>query len=183
MSKILKRTAPFIALFMIGCTQPSLEMEQDPANLPEIDQKEENMPMDHANMDHGNMADSGEKVMMDHGGMDHEHAVLELQQGDTFPTVDLVVHKDPMAGWNLQLKTTHFEFAPERASTDHVDGEGHAHLYIDGEKITRLYSEWYHVGSLSTGTHEVRVNLNANDHAAFTVNGEEIEDTETIVVE
>ena len=176
MSTIRHRIAPFAALLMIGCSQP-------PADTGEIAPKSDEMAMDHANMDHGSMDHGGEKVVMDHGSMDHEHAVLELQQGDTFPTLDLVIQEDPMAGWNAQLKTTHFTFAPERASTDHIDGEGHAHLYINGEKITRLYGEWYHIGSLPTGENEIRVNLNANNHAAFTVNGEEIEDSVTIVVE
>ena len=36
------------------------------------------------------------------------------------------------------------------------------HLYIDGEKITRLYGNWWHVAALTEGTHELMVEISAN---------------------
>ena len=46
---------------------------------------------------------------------------------------------------------------PPCDGTEHVDGEGHTHLYIDGEKITRVYSNWYYLGKLEPGEHTIRV--------------------------
>ena len=70
---------------------------------------------------------------------------------------------DAMAGVNLQVVATGFRWAPEHASGQAVEGEGHAHVYVDGKKVGRLYGEWMHL-SLPTGRHEVRVSLNGNDH-------------------
>lgn len=64
---------------------------------------------------------------------------------------------------------------------EHYPGEGHAHLYVDGQKIARLYGKWYHIEELSPGQHEITVTLNANDHREYAVNGENIS-TSTIVV-
>lgn len=111
------------------------------------------------------------------------HTAIEVGSEPNPPTVQLVVHKDPKAGWNLQVKTAHFRWAPERASTTHVIGEGHAHLFIDGKKITRLYGEWTHLPALRPGTHTIRVTLNANTHEDYTVNGAPIAATQTVTVE
>lgn len=81
--------------------------------------------------------------------------------------VALAVTPDPMKGHNLVLRTRAFRFAPERASTAHRAGEGHAHLYVDGVKRTRLYGPAYYLGDLTPGRHVVRVTLNANDHRDF----------------
>ena len=113
----------------------------------------------------------------------HGHGdVLNVAEGLPVPTVDIEVLKDPMSGWNLRVDTTNFEIVPENASTDHVDGEGHMHLYVNGEKITRLYSSWYHLGELKPGEHEVVVNLSSNDHAIMAVDGDVIDARVTVVV-
>lgn len=110
----------------------------------------------------------------------HSHEPIELGTTDSVPTVSLVVLKDPVGGWNAHVSTTNFRFAPEHASLNHISGEGHAHLYVDGQKIARLYSEWFHIASLSAGTHKITVSLNANDHAPFVVNGQPLEASVTV---
>lgn len=70
---------------------------------------------------------------------------------------------DPMAGANLHVVATGFRWAPEHASGPAVAGEGHAHVYVDGTKVGRLYGEWMHL-DLEAGRHEIRVSLNGNDH-------------------
>jgi len=99
------------------------------------------------------------------------------------PTIKLSVLKDPMSGWNAKIEVEHFRFAPERASQDHVEGEGHAHLYIDGIKVNRLYSEWYHLGKLASGNHTVRVSLSSNDHRDLTDGGDVLADTVNVQVD
>jgi hypothetical protein len=88
---------------------------------------------------------------------------------------------DPLMGVNVVVETTGFRWAPERASGDHVDGEGHAHLYVDGEKVGRVYGEWLHL-QLEPGAHEIRVTLNGNDHRDYLVDGEPVEATVTVEV-
>lgn len=128
-------------------------------------------------MEHGHSMD--ESMPHEHGTMQHGKIIAEAPQ----PTIDLIVHEDPVAGWNLQLKTENFTFAPTQAGFDHEAGKGHAHLYIDGAKITRLYGEWYHIPSLETGTHQIKVTLNSNNHDELTTSKDEvIMDTEIIEV-
>ena len=98
------------------------------------------------------------------------------------PQVTLTVEPDSMAGWNLQLETTNFTFAPERVNRASVVTEGHAHLFINGEKITRLYGSWYYIPSLPAGEHELRVELNGNGHETLTAEGQPIGATVKIEV-
>ena len=136
--------------------------EQVPVEMPEIDSHGHNLP-------HG------------HG---HMHGTLVLPEGGPIPRVDLIVRNDPSGGWNLRIITGNFTFAPEGVSRGHVSGEGHAHLYIDGDKITRIYNEWFHVPEewLSPGAHEFRVTLSTNDHREYVYTGSVISDREVIVV-
>lgn len=109
------------------------------------------------------------------GGSDHHtHAGFEIPEGEPVPTIELAASEDPVSGWNLQLITTNFEFAPHRAGREVVLGEGHAHLYVDGEKRDRIYGPWYHLRDLTPGRHTIEVTLNSNDHAAYQVGGKTI---------
>jgi hypothetical protein len=104
---------------------------------------------------------------------------------DGHPTGDLelqvTAEPDAKAGVNVRIETDGFTWAPEHASGAHVDGEGHAHLYVDGEKLGRVYGEWLHL-SLDPGSHEIRVTLNGNDHADYLVEGAPVEATVTVEV-
>ncbi|MBF2072951.1 MAG: hypothetical protein IGS50_04200 [Synechococcales cyanobacterium C42_A2020_086] len=117
----------------------------------------------------------------DHGtmhGEDHEHGTLEVAANQPVPAVTLIVHPDSRRGWNLEVQVENFRFAPEHvnaAST--TTTEGHAHLYINGAKITRLYGNWYYLSDLPPGRHEITVSLNANGHEALTHNGRPIQST------
>ena len=126
---------------------------------------------------HGDHGDAG------HNHSGHNHGSLEVSEKDQIPTVTLTVLKDPMSGWNAKVVVDHFRFAPENASQDHVSGEGHGHLYIDGVKINRLYGEWRHLGKLTAGSRAVMVSLSSNDHRDLTHNGQVISDTVRIQVD
>lgn len=112
----------------------------------------------------------------------HHHDALTVPAQQPQPSVDLIVHPDAVQGWNLELKVTNFTFAPERINTASNPQEGHAHLYINGQKITRLYSTWYYLSDLEPGQHQIKVTLNANGHEALVSQDQPVEDTETITV-
>ena len=117
-------------------------------------------------------------------GSQHDHGrSVEVADGEPVPTIAIEVTADPVEGWNLHVLTTDFEIVPENVSTAHIDGQGHMHLYIDGEKVSRLYGEWHHIGPLAPGEHEVRVELSANDHSAMAVNGKIIDATAVVVAQ
>jgi len=108
------------------------------------------------------------------GDKSHGRELIEVEDLGKAPGLAILVNKDPVAGWNLELVTENFEFAPKAAGFDPVPGEGHAHLYIDGRKVARLYGRWHHIPELEPGKHKVVVTLNANNHSGLSVNGEEI---------
>ncbi len=100
-------------------------------------------------------------------------------------SVKLKATEDPMGGYNLFAKTKKFTWAPEHVNAEHKKWEGHAHLFIDGVKITRMYGPYfylgaYYLGSLAPGEHEVTVGLNTNEHSAYVHKGVPVEDSVTI---
>lgn len=128
-------------------------------------------------------------------GHDHDHNVAEttaddhahkhgqaqvIPEGESAPTVDIVLHKDAMSGWNLEVVTTNFTFSPETVNLDNETGQGHAHVYVNGEKLARIYAPWMHIGSLPAGSPTVSVSLNENDHSPLSV-GDKPLSAETVI--
>jgi hypothetical protein len=114
----------------------------------------------------------------------HDHgSSVAVAEGLPVQAIAIDISEDPVEGWNLRIDTTDFRIVPENVSTTHIDGEGHMHLYVDGEKVSRLYGEWHHIGALTPGEHEVRVELSANDHSAMAVDGDIIDATAVIVAQ
>lgn len=111
----------------------------------------------------------------------HHHGTIEIPTGDPVPTVSLIIHPDAVRGWNLEIQTTHFRFAPEQVNQANQPNVGHGHLYINGERMARIYGNWLHLPQLPAGLTEITVSLNANGHEAFTYQEQPIQ--ATVVVE
>jgi hypothetical protein len=105
--------------------------------------------------------------------MQHPHSKYEVAL-ENAPKVELVVTEDAKSGYNIKILTTDFIFTPESVNGENVIGEGHAHLYVDGEKVGRLYSPYYHYDGSFEGTKTFSVTLNANDHGEYAIDGEVI---------
>lgn len=112
------------------------------------------------------------------------HTAYLVPSGSPVPAIDISVTKDIKSGYNLQINTKNFSFTPEKSSQEHVVNEGHAHLYIDGIKITRVYSESLYIPEdwLTPGENTIVVSLNTNDHMEYTYENQPISDSETIVM-
>ena len=119
---------------------------------------------------HDHAAHDGHETAAGHAAGLHDHATPHSLPPSSAPTVDMALTPDPVSGWNLHVATENFNFAPERAGQEHVSGEGHAHVYVDGDKIARLYGPWMHIPSLSGGA-TVEVTLNGNDHRPLALGG------------
>ena len=117
------------------------------------------------------------------GVASHAYGIVEVSEDMPLPTIDLEISPDAVAGWNLHLVTENIEFAPEYASTEHYPGQGHAHLYVNGKMMARLYGKWYHIPKLPYGNNQITVTLNSNDHNAYAVKGEILSDSTIIKVE
>lgn len=129
--------------------------------------------------------DTDETISMETDADSHSHSEDSHSHSETYevgdaaliPSVELMVMEDEKSGWNVTLTTENFTFTPENVNGEHVDNEGHAHIWVDGEKLARIYSESYHIDDLGEGEHEISVTLNTNKHADYTVDGETIMDT------
>ena len=101
-------------------------------------------------------------------------SVHEITQA-TAPKATLDIQKDPTGGFNVQVVTSNFVWRPEMASMQHVPGEGHAHVYLDGRKIMRIYNEWFHLNtyqfSTRAGEQLLSIEFVGNDHAPYTIQG------------
>ena len=136
---------------------------------------------DHAHTEDG--PDGQDQMPMDDGaGGHHDHDESMEVDYQPVPTIELRTHLDPMSGVNLEVVTTGFTLAPERASTDPVDGEGHFHIYVDGVKLRRLYSHWAHIDLTEPGDYEIRVEMSANNHATLAVNGTKLDATAVVTI-
>lgn len=114
--------------------------------------------------------------------MHHNEGTYMVPENSPAPSVKVFLEKDTKAGYNLHIETQNFTFTPENVNKENVMNEGHAHIFINGEKVGRLYGNWYHIKSLPMGKVYVTVNLTANNHATYVVNGVEIADTVTVSV-
>lgn len=101
----------------------------------------------------------------------HDHTARRpLPEGVSPPSLTLEAKADAVGGYNLQIIAPGFVFSPERIDQESDAFEGHAHLYINGRKVGRLYGPWAHLpmSLFAPGDNEVRVSLNDNLHQAWT---------------
>jgi len=124
-----------------------------------------------------------EEMSMSHSMSTTLHTHERMEAGEPLPKIWLEVLPDPKSGYNAHITLEHFVFAPERASQGFVAGEGHAHIYVDGIKINRVYGEWYYLGTLAPGEHDITVRLSTNDHKELVHQGEPIEARAMVYVE
>lgn len=115
---------------------------------------------------------------------EHAHTQIDLAGNpiQELPSISMEIFKDKMGGYNLHFILHNFKFTPENVNKNTLYNEGHAHLHINGEKVGRIYGEWYYLGALPPGTYEITVTLNSNNHDDFVIRGVPIEDSKTIVV-
>jgi len=134
----------------------------------------------HNHGENGHHDDHDEEGQLDED--EHSHALLEVNSSLPVPEISINVEEDKKSGYNLFLTTQNFTFNPDNASSEHVDGEGHAHLYINGKKITRLYSKAYYLGDFEKGSYTIVVELSSNDHSVLSKNGNPIQASFELVV-
>lgn len=122
-------------------------------------------------------ANGGASGHASEGGHDHGGTVETSGM-----SVEVTAEVDPIDGINVHIIPAGFEFAPERVNQADVDGEGHAHVYVDGEKVGRAYGEWFHLQGVAPGEREIRVTLQTNGHSEYAVGGHTVHATTTLSV-
>ena len=115
----------------------------------------------------------------------HGHDSVSEDRIESEVPVSVRIGATVKPGGNVQvfITTENWSWAPDDVDSDHVPGSGHAHIYVDGEKIDRVFGPTYVLTGLSPGVREVRVTLNANSHNELLVDGEPVEDTVMVTVQ
>ncbi len=105
---------------------------------------------------------------------------------DAAPTAALEIKKDPTGGFNVHVVTTNFTWRPEMASMKYAPSEGHAHVFLDGRKIMRIYNEWFHLNTYQFATRAgeqlLSIEFVGNDHAPYTIQGSPVGDQKIVDV-
>ena len=106
--------------------------------------------------------------------IDGAMSVHDIAQ-ESAPKASFEIKKDPTGGFNVHVVTENFAWRPEMASLHHVPGEGHAHIFLDGRKIMRIYNPWFHLNTYQFATRPgeqlLSIEFVGNDHAAYTIQG------------
>jgi len=115
-------------------------------------------------------------------GHDHDHGdeaempdMAEVREwtGSAVPTVELSLDESSEHTM-LVVVADGFTFTGADV-TDPVDGEGHGHLFVDGELLTMFYAPVFQLPHDAVdGHHELTVTLSTNDHLEYAHNGEPI---------
>ena len=94
------------------------------------------------------------------------------------PTIDISLIKNKPF---YQIKTTvkNFNFTPEKNMRNNLPTEGYGKLFINGEYVSRIYSEYHFVKILPVGINEIKVILSTNLDHDISTNGRVISDTIT----
>jgi hypothetical protein len=85
-------------------------------------------------------------------------------------------------GIHVAVDTEGWRWAPEEVNRANRDGAGHAHIYADGVKLSRVYGSYHYLPTLEPGTREIQVFLNSNDHSELTWQGTKLESTVSVTV-
>lgn len=115
-------------------------------------------------------------------GEDPLHSEAKTVVSEMPVSVAITAEPDADGGVDVRIVTEGFRFAPESVDQAHAPGSGHAHIYLDGVKLGRVFESKYRIDQLRPGEREIRVTLNTNDHSDLVFDGAKVEATTTINV-
>ncbi len=129
-----------------------------------------------------------QEVTTSSGMMDHAHLPISVPKTIDNVSLSLSLVKDVMSGYNLTLLTNNYMLVPPpseasmstlmSATINTQSGflEGHAHLYINGDKIQRVYGSNVHLPQVlfREGINSISVTLNNHGHMYWTMKDKKI---------
>ena len=122
----------------------------------------------------------------DHGESSSDHHAMAEDYGTIESEVPISIgfttEVDDHGGVDVQITTEGWLWTPDNVDGEHVPGEGHAHIYVDGVKIDRVYGPSYHLDGLEPGERQVRVTLNSNSHDELTYGGNTVEAVSIVTI-
>ena len=109
---------------------------------------------------------------MDHGPMESATPI----------SVAVAAAVEENGGVHVRIDTEGWRWAPEEVNESDSEGAGHAHIYVDGEKLSRVYGPYYYLPSLEPGPRDIKVSLNTNAHSELTWEGSLLEATTAVTI-
>ncbi len=115
--------------------------------------------------------------------MDHSHMPIEIPEEIATPALSLSIYQDTVSGYNLELSIERYSLIPPPADLTTMEElmvptinknsgfvEGHAHLYVNGEKIQRIYGNYIHLPAtlFKPGINQLTVSINNHGHMYWT---------------
>ena len=103
---------------------------------------------------------------------DHDHGHERVNAEVPYPGITkLEATPDAKGGYNVYFETENFTITPSSVNNENVANQGHAHIFVNEEKISRVYGNWFYVGAdhFHEGTNVIEVTLNANDHSEWAI--------------
>jgi len=80
------------------------------------------------------------------------------------------------SGLDIKLEVEDFSFVLAPNDAQHIPNEGHAHVYLNGLKLGRLYNSAFTLGAVPANEYELRVTLNSNDHRPYLTEGSAVQE-------
>ena len=123
--------------------------------------------------------------------MHHHQTKQPVPKNAYTPSLTLQAVKDAMSGYNLILEIQKYQIGMPVENLkpilleDKIVLQGHAHLYVNGVKIQRVYGRFVHIPKsvFKNGENSIRVTLNNHQHATWTMAGQIIESEISAMVE
>jgi hypothetical protein len=107
---------------------------------------------------------------------------IEVNESDTLEAVAKnekrslsVKHEVKGKDVYIECYVPNFHFSQENVGKRNKDGEGHIHLYLNGEKITKIYKAAFIVKGLPSGKHKIKIEIAHNNHTPYDKLDEELE--------
>lgn len=102
-------------------------------------------------------------------GMVHDYQPVQVPSDVPLPQLALQLHRDAMEGINLHLTLQNFVLGPPENTTQAGVLNGHAHLYVNGQKVQRIYGQHTHLPNalFRPGVNLITVSLNNHSHAVW----------------
>lgn len=111
--------------------------------------------------------------------MNHSHMPVLVPENVKTPQLSISIYPDAMSGYNLLIDTQNYQLTPPpsyqvnmmelmKATVNQTNGfvEGHAHLYVNGTKIQRVYGKSVYLPPelFRSGVNQITISINNHAH-------------------
>lgn len=107
----------------------------------------------------------------------HQHSSLEIPANMPTPGIEIRVERDPVDGLNVLLNIENYLMnSPVDEKENAKVLQGHAHVFVNGQKRQRLYGHAIHIPNewLKKGVNQIAFSLNSHDHDNWMKDGKSI---------